>query len=78
MVGLQNFGVNLKDMAKIMSKKFACSASASVEDKYGECILVQGDIEDRFEEFIESELSKYNVTPDKVQFEEVKKKKEGK
>lgn len=36
--GLQAYGINLKDMAKAMSKKFASSATHTVDDKYGECI----------------------------------------
>jgi translation initiation factor 1 (eIF-1/SUI1) len=37
-VGLQSYGVNLKDAAKLMSKKFACSATVANDEKYGECI----------------------------------------
>jgi translation initiation factor 1 (eIF-1/SUI1) len=37
-IGLHHYGVNLKDAAKLMSKKFACSASVADDDKYGECI----------------------------------------
>jgi translation initiation factor 1 (eIF-1/SUI1) len=74
-VGLQGYGVNLKDMAKIMSKRFACSAAVTTEDKYGECIQLQGDIEERFKEFYEAELNKFNIPEDKIKFEEVKKKK---
>jgi translation initiation factor 1 (eIF-1/SUI1) len=65
----------LKDIAKIMSKKFACSAAVTTEDKYGECIQIQGDIEERFDEFLASDLGKYNIPANKVKFEEVKKKK---
>lgn len=43
-VGLQSYGVNLKDAAKLMSKKFACSATVTNDEKYGECIQLQGDI----------------------------------
>ncbi len=40
-VGLQSYGINLKDMSKIMGKKFACGASYCPDDeKYGECIQV--------------------------------------
>jgi translation initiation factor 1 (eIF-1/SUI1) len=75
-VGLENYGVPLKDMAKIMGKKFACGAAFVPDDeKHGECIQVQGDIEERFFEMIGSELAKYKVPGDRVKFEEVKKKK---
>lgn len=43
-VGLHGYGCNLKDVAKLMSKKFACSAAVGDDDKYGECITIQGDI----------------------------------
>ncbi len=58
-----------------MSKKFACSAAHTTDDKYGECIQVQGDIQDRFYDFLENDLAKYKIPADKVKFEEVKKKK---
>lgn len=58
-----------------MSKKFACSAAVTTEDKYGECIQIQGDIQERFYDFLDSDLSKYNIPQNKVKFEEVKKKK---
>ena len=60
-----------------MSKKFACSAAVTTDDKYGECIQVQGDIQERFFEFLESDLSKYKIPANKVVFEEIKKKKAG-
>ena len=71
--GLQSYGINLKDMAKILSKKFACSATVAVDEKYGECIQLQGDIQERFEEFVESDLAKYGV--EKFSFEDTDKKK---
>ena len=37
-VGLELFGVNLKDVSKLMGKKFACGASLTNDDKHGECI----------------------------------------
>ena len=74
-VGLQTYGINLKDIAKLMSKKFACSASVTTDDKYGECIQLQGDIQERFIEFVETDLAKYNVPVNKVSFEDTDKKK---
>jgi density-regulated protein DRP1 len=74
-VGLHTYGINLKDIAKVMGKKFACGAAVSEEDKYGECIAVQGDIEERFEDFVDSDLAKYKVSIDNVEFIEEKKKK---
>ena len=62
-------------MAKAMSKKFASSAAVTTEDKYGDCIQIQGNIEVRFEEFVDSELAKFNITMKQVSFIEEKKKK---
>lgn len=73
--GLQAYGVNMKDLAKSMSKKFASSATHTTDDKYGECIQIQGDIEDRFFELMGAELAKYKIQQKKIVFEEVKKKK---
>lgn len=77
MVGLHHYGVPLKDMAKIMGKKFACGSAVADDDKHGECIQLQGDISLRFMDFAEAELSKYNIPPERIKFEEVKKKKKG-
>ena len=75
-VGLHNYGVPMKDMAKIMGKKFACGAAYQADDeKYGECIQVQGDVAERFIDFLEAELTKYKVPIQRIKFEEVKKKK---
>lgn len=74
-VGLHHYGINLKDMAKIMSKKFACGVAVADDDKHGECIHVQGDIHTRFLDFVKSDLAKYGVKESKVRFEEIKKKK---
>jgi translation initiation factor 1 (eIF-1/SUI1) len=39
-VGLELYGVSLKDASKIMGKKFACGASITADEKHGECIQV--------------------------------------
>ena len=59
-----------------MGKKFACGASVADDDKYGECIQVQGDIQERFTEFLETNLAKYKIPEDKVEFVEENKKKQ--
>lgn len=38
--GLLNYGVNMKDICKLMGKKFACGASLSTDDVHGEVISV--------------------------------------
>ena len=54
-----------------MGKKFACGVSVSMDEVHGECIQVQGDIEenDRFMDFIANELAQYKIPEDKVKFE---------
>lgn len=73
--GLQAYGVPLKDIAKVMSKRFSCGANVTEDEKYGECIQIQGDIQAGFMDFAEKELAKYKVPLERIKFEEVKKKK---
>ena len=65
--GLESFGVNLKDISKVMGKKFACGASISQDIKYGEGITVQGDVQDRFFEFVESDLKEFNISDEQIE-----------
>jgi density-regulated protein DRP1 len=74
-VGLHNYGINLKDIAKVMGKKFACGAAASEDEVLGEVIVVQGDIEERFPDFVNSELAKYKVPANRIEFISKEKKK---
>lgn len=75
-VGLHHYGIPMKDITKVMGKKFACGAAYVADDeKYGECIQIQGDISERFLDFVDGELAKYKVPTERVKFEEVKKKK---
>lgn len=50
--GLENYVKDLKDAAKKFGKKFACGASVTQDEIYGEVILVQGDIEFELLEFL--------------------------
>jgi translation initiation factor 1 (eIF-1/SUI1) len=76
-VGLELYGVNLKDISKIMGKKFACGGSVLADDKYGECVQVQGDIADTFNKFVESEMKKYNIPTNQIVIIDESKKKKG-
>jgi density-regulated protein DRP1 len=76
-VGLELYGVNLKDISKIMGKKFACGGSVLADDKYGECVQVQGDIADKINEFVEKEMKKYNIPIDQIVIIDESKKKKG-
>ena len=64
--GLQHYGVPHKDIAKLMGKKFACGCAVADDDKYGECIQIQGDVEERFMDFVKEELAKYKVPVERV------------
>ena len=66
--GLLNYGVPLKDVCKSLGKKMATGASVSNDEQLGEVIIVQGDIDEggKFLEFVESDLSQYKITKDKV------------
>lgn len=58
-VGLDKYGCDLADIAKKMSKKFGTGAAAmQVEYRELKCegIQVQGDVAERFEEFVATEL----------------------
>ena len=56
-----------------MSKKFGTGAAACEidykEDRNREGILVQGDVSERFEEFVENELSQYNINMEQIFYE---------
>lgn len=54
--GLEEWGVDLTKTAQVMSKRFGTGAAATEIDYRGEKgqgILIQGDVTDRFDEFIE-------------------------
>ena len=72
-LGLDLFGCNLADVAKTMGKKFGTGAAAiTVNHKEisEEGIQVQGDVEDRLEEFFAKDLAKYQIPWDCVTFEQ--------
>jgi density-regulated protein DRP1 len=56
-IGLQNYGVNLKEITKALSKKIGCGANVTNDDKYGECIQIQGDVEERLADFLDKDMA---------------------
>ena len=62
-------GVSIKDVTKAMSKKFACSVNVAHDDKYGECIQVQGDIHERLGEFFENDFPSLGLKEENIEFE---------
>ena len=71
--GLENYGCDLADIAKVMAKRFGTGASSCEidykEERNREGILIQGDVQNRFEEFIETELKDLNIDLEKVFYE---------
>lgn len=55
---LEKFNINLKDISKVLSKKFACSANVSKEDNGQEIITLTGEFAYEIKEFLEE---KYNI-----------------
>ncbi|KAL2118950.1 hypothetical protein VTJ04DRAFT_5909 [Mycothermus thermophilus] len=59
--GLENFGLDLKKVAKDFGKKFATGSSVTKTPTGGEEIVVQGDVSAEIEEFL---LEKYKEIPE--------------
>eukprot|EP00455_Lapot_gusevi_P050696 TRINITY_DN740_c0_g1_i1.p1 TRINITY_DN740_c0_g1~~TRINITY_DN740_c0_g1_i1.p1 ORF type:complete len:151 (+),score=68.30 TRINITY_DN740_c0_g1_i1:202-654(+) len=71
-VGLDLFGVKLKDAAKLFGKKFACGASVVAVTEEAQGIAIQGDIESDVADFI---LQQFREVPrNKIYFQEKNKK----
>ncbi|EOD50038.1 Translation initiation factor [Neofusicoccum parvum] len=71
-VGLENFGLDLKKVSKDLGKKFATGASVTKLPAGGEEITLQGDLSDDVFDFL---IEKYDVPEDNVECIEDKKKK---
>ena len=72
-IGLEKYGCDLADVARKMSKRFGCGAAAmQIEYKELHCegIQVQGDVEERFEEFLNADLKQFNISYEMVTFED--------
>lgn len=71
-IGLETFDVNTVDAAKQIGKKFGTGAAATTYQHRGidyHCVQVQGDIEDRFEEYLTKDLAKYKIPYSAVEYE---------
>ena len=72
-IGLEKYGCDLAEVAKKMSKRFGTGAAAmqvEYKDLHCEGIQVQGDVEERLEEFINTELKQFNIPGDMLFFED--------
>ena len=71
--GLEAFSLDLKKVSKELGKKFATGSSVTKMPSGGEEIVVQGDVSDEIEEFLQE---KYPVIRNIELVEDKKKKKE--
>lgn len=70
--GMEYYTKDLKSVASKFSKKFSCGAGHALDDIYGECITVQGDVEYDLWDFLneDKELKKLNIPMEKVIWED--------
>ena len=72
-VGLDAYGCDLNEVAKILSRKLG-SGAAAMQIEYRELnlmgIQVQGDVTDKLEAILTNELAQYNIPPEKVEYED--------
>ena len=72
-VGLDAYGCDLADVAKIIARKLG-SGAAAMQIEYREInemgIQVQGDVSDKLEALLQNELAQYNIPFEKVEFED--------
>jgi density-regulated protein DRP1 len=71
-VGFEHYTKDLKALASKFGKKFSCGCNLATDEIHGECISVQGDVEDRLLDLMEQdkELIAMNVPFEKIKFVE--------
>ncbi|MFM7856443.1 MAG: hypothetical protein ACKO96_32105 [Flammeovirgaceae bacterium] len=72
-LGFELFGCNLADVAQKMGKKFGSGAAAVLVEHKGlsqDGVQIQGDVQDRLEEFLSKELAKFEIPWECVTFED--------
>ena len=72
LTGFEYYTKDLKSIAKLFGKKFSCGSNVAQDDIYGECISVQGDVEDRLLDLIETDkdFQKFEIPFEKIIFED--------
>jgi len=72
MTGFEYYTKDLKGLASKFGKKFSCGANIANDELYGECISVQGDVEDRLIELLETDkdMQKLEIPLNKIEFED--------
>jgi len=75
--GLEHYTKDLKGLASKLGKKFSCGASLAHDDIHGDCVSVQGDVEDRLIELLETDkdMMALMIPIEKVEFEDMGNKK---
>ena len=70
--GFEHYTKDLKALASKFGKKFSTGAAVAQDEIYGECIQVQGDIEDRLLDYFEQDkdMLALNVPLEKIEFAE--------
>jgi density-regulated protein DRP1 len=69
-VGFEHYTKDMKGLASKFGKKFSCGCNLATDDIHGDCISVQGDVEDRLLEILEQdkELAEFKIDPKKIKF----------
>ena len=77
MTGFEFYTKDLKGLASKFGKKFSCGCNVAQDDIYGECISVQGDVEDKLLELMESDkdLQELAIPFEKIKFADMGNKK---
>ena len=72
-LGFEQYGCNLTEVARMLSKRFG-SGAAQILVEFKEIsqdgVQIQGDVEERFEEFITKDLAKFEIPWEMVSFED--------
>ena len=68
--GFEYYTKDMKSLASKLGKKFCCGCNLATDDIHGDCISVQGDVEDRLLEILEQdkELAEWKIPENKVKF----------
>ena len=77
MVGFEYYTKDMKGLASKFGKKFSCGCNVATDDILGECISIQGDVEFRLEELIETDkdIMKLEIPIEKIRYEDMGNKK---
>lgn len=75
MVGFEYYHKDLKEIASKFGKKFCCGCNVVTDDLLGECINIQGDVENNdidLWDYLETDkfMAKLNIDTDKIEFED--------